>query len=172
VLKRSESFGSCRPPGKAMWPDQGSPKRSERRMRRMASGEGARTTATAAQMREGSVSCSGVGSGGRARSRSTRSASANEIGSHPRRSNYRRTEDQADCNRVRRSHLQSGGALEPRAGARAGSRSSGGRSQADLRGPASRTDDHSWCSGSRKSACGSFASGSFGVKRSGKLLAD
>lgn len=166
VPSRSGSSGSCRPPGRAMCPDHGSPSRSDRRIRRIASGAGARIRATAAHLRTGLRSELGRSAEGRWERRASRSASANVIGNHLH-SNFRPVGVRGDCSQAAGQHWKQD-AREGTRGARAHALSSEGRSPADLPLPAVRIGCRSRYSGSRKWACRSFAFGASAVKWRGR----
>jgi hypothetical protein len=166
VPRRSGSSGSCRPPGRAMCPDHGSPSRSDRRIRRMASGPGATIRATAAHFRTGWRSELGGSAEVRWERRASRSASANAIGSHLH-SNFRPVGDRGDCSRAAGRHWKKG-AREGTGDARAHAPSSEGKSPADYPAPAVQIGCRSRYTGSRKWACRSFAVGSSAVKWRGR----
>jgi hypothetical protein len=138
-----------------MWPDHGSPARSERRMRRMASGWGTAMTATAADFRVGSSARPARSLQECSRKRARRSASANAIG-RPLHSSLRQAVGQVGSSRAAFRRWPPAGP-ELKAAVRAGRSSSGGRSPADHPELAVQTGLNSDHIGSRKWAWRSFA---------------
>jgi hypothetical protein len=152
-----------------MCPDQGSPSRWERRMRRMASGWGTAMTATAANFRAGSSAGPVRSLQACSRRRASRSASANAIGS-PLHSSLHQAVDQAGSSRAAgRSWTPAEQGLK--AAVQAGRSSSGGRTPAGYPEPTARSGLSSSHSGSRKWACRSFASPPSTVKRTNRSAA-
>jgi hypothetical protein len=153
-----------------MWPDHGSPARSDRRMRRIASGWGTAMIATAADFRFGSSAAPARSPQACSRKRcARRSASANAIGS-PLHSSLRLVVAQVGSSRA------AGRSWKPveqglKAAVRAGRWSSGGRPPAGHSEPTVQSGLSSYCIGSRKSACRSFAGPALTVKRTNRSAA-
>jgi hypothetical protein len=152
-----------------MWPDHGSPARSERRMRRMASGSGTAMTATAAHFWVGSSAGLARSLQACSRRRARRSASANAIG-NPLHSSLHQAVDQAGSSRAAgRSWTPAEQGLK--AAFQAGRSRSGGRTPAGYPEPTAQSGLSSSHSGSRKWACRSFARPPLTVKRTNRSAA-